>query len=208
MHSDADLARIAFVTRAYPRMRKQISALLLGPGLLAMLRGVRQDDGLVVFIGACVNLGMILILRLVDPWLDRRFGRIVVSGDDWDRHNLAPATFVVAVIVLASLSDLLGFGAPSSLLLLMPAAVGLWIFIRDWPYRPYTAIFVVVCTFAAVAPGGGGDRPDLLEWRMRADAAVVIAWMLVGLFDLLLLRRVLGPRKDTASKEETHADAV
>lgn len=71
------------------------------------------------------------------------------------------------------------------------ASAGLWVTIRDWPHRAYTSIFFIVCLIAAVLLPAIAHWHDYIEWRLRADAAVVLAWMVVGACDFLMLRRVM-----------------
>ncbi len=79
--------------------------------------------------------------------------------------------------------------------------------VRDWPYRPYTLIVTVVCALASAVLLGERGNPDILVWRMRADAAAILAWVIVGMGDLVTLCRVM-PHRAGATEHESHADSL
>src|SRR5690606_5806817 len=129
-------------------------------------------------------------LTAPEKWLDRRFGR-VRRGFTGAWRDVAPMLFAISLAPLAVLDDWsLGSGGPSVLMLAL-AVLGLWITVRDWPYRPHALIFCATCAVSSLWLGAVSDRPDLLLWRMRADAMAILAWMAVGLFDFLMLRHLL-----------------
>jgi hypothetical protein len=100
----------------------------------------------------------------------------------------------------------LSAGGPSPILLGL-ATLGLWLAIRDWPYRPQLLVFFATCLISGLALGEASHRPDFLEWRMRPEAAAVLGWMVVGACDLFTLFRVL-PRGAEVREHGNHADAV
>jgi hypothetical protein len=188
--SDPGLRRIAFVTRAYPRMRAAALAVGFGPIVIWFLRSTRQQDARGALIAAAGFLATGYLVRYAERWFDARFGRVVRP---WDRKFLWwPLVFGASMPFVVSFDDWsLNSGGPSPILLSL-AALGLWLTIRDWPYRPQLLVFFATCLASGLALGHVSRRPDFLAWRMRADAAVVLAWMLVGCLDLLTLRRVLS----------------
>jgi len=205
--TDPGLRRIAFVTRAYPRMRVAILNIGAGPAVIWWLRCARQDE---------LGLAALAILTLVacgwslrqgpEQWLDRRFGRVVPSEADtewsWRRH--LP---LIAGVVLWRAEDWAQQTGGPPVFMLALTALGVRMFVRDWPYRSYTLIFTIVCALAsAVLIAEHGD-PDIMSWRMRADAAVILAWMMVGVGDLITLFRVM-PHRPGATEYERHADTL
>lgn len=193
----SDLARIAFVTRAYPRMRAAITAIAIGPVQIAMLRSIRLED----YRAFAVAIGVLLAAKwllsyAIEPMLDRRFGRVVNRSKGTTAEAVWPVAAGALGAVILELDDWSLERGGVSILMMALAAVGLWICIRDWPFRRYTVIFPIVCAVASVIVGSiDAGQADLLKIRMQADAAAVLAWMSVGCLDLLMLRRVM-PKTD------------
>lgn len=187
--SDSDLRRITFVTGAYPRMRAAALSVAIGPSVIWLLRSVRQDDEWGMLIGFAAVFVSSLPLRHAGCWFDRRFGRVVRP---WDRKfPWWPFVYGASFPLVVAFDDrALSFGGPSPIFLAL-AAFGLWLTIRDWPYRPQLLVFFATCLVSALALGHVSHQSDFLAWRMRADAAAVLAWMVVGCLDFLTLRRVL-----------------
>jgi hypothetical protein len=202
-----DLARIAFVTRAYPRMRVAILNIGAGPILIWWLRYARGE-----------NLGMatLAIVTLVAcvwalhqgpaRWLDRRFGRVLpdepTSG--WNWRSQLPV--LAGVLIWRAESWAQRTGGPPVFMLAL-TVLSLRTFVRDWVYRPYTVIFTLVCALSSAVLIAEHGNPDILAWRMRTDAAAILAWMLVGVCDLITLFRVMPHRAD-AREHESHADSL
>ena len=205
--TDAHLRRIAFVTRAYPRMRAAALSLGFGPVVIWLLRSVRQKQDelgmLAVAFAAFLAAGS--ILRYAGRWFDRRFGRVVRP---WDRrYPWWPLLYGASMPFVMRFDDWsLSSGGPSPILLGL-ATLGLWLTIRDWPYRPQLLIFFATCLISGLALGEASHRPDFREWRMRAEAAAVLGWMGVGACDLFTLFRVL-PRAVEIRENGNHADAL
>lgn len=205
MRTPPDLARVAFVTRAYPRMRAAVLGVGFGPVVIWLLRCMRQDDWRGALIGFVALFAAGSMLRYAGRWFDRRFGRVVRP---WDRNfPWWPFLYGASMPFVVRFDDWsLSVGGPSPILLGL-AALGLWFAIRDWPHRPQVFVFVATCLVSGLALGEVSHRADFLEWRMRADAAVVLAWMFVGACDLMTLFRVL-PSAARDREQDPHADPL
>jgi hypothetical protein len=185
-----DLDRVAFVTRAYPRMRRAIANVMLGPVLIWLLRSVRLHDVGATVLGFVCFVPVLTALHYLDRWLDRRFGRVdngqSARRSGW-RAGLAAGLFNSGM----KFDDWVVRSGGPSVLLLALAGVGLWATIRDWPHRAYTSIFFAVCLVSALTLPSLAHQADFLEWRIRADTAAILAWMVVGVCDFLVLRQVM-----------------
>jgi hypothetical protein len=204
---EPDFARIAFVTRAYPRMRLAILNIGAAPALIWWLRCVRQDETAEGALAILTLVACLWSLRLgPEQWLDRRFGRVVPPDTDtaWSWRRYLP---LIAGVILWRTEDWAQQTGGPPVIMLALTALSVRIFVRDWPYRPYTLIFTVVCALASAVLIAERGNPDLLAWRMRADAAAILAWMMIGLGDLTMLFRVM-PRHAGATEHESHADPL
>lgn len=186
-------------------MRAAALGLGFGPIVIWLLRCVRQQDTWGALTGFAALLAVGSMLRYAGRWFDRRFGRVIRP---WDRKfpwwPFLYGAFTPFVIGFDDWS--VSSGGPSPTLLSL-AALGLWLTIRDWPYRPQVLVFFATCLISGLALGEVSHRADLLEWRMRAEAAAVLSWMVVGACDLVTLFRVL-PRVADIREHGTHADPV
>jgi hypothetical protein len=176
-----------------------------GPILIWLLRSARQEDWRGTSIGLAALLVSGFMLRVAGRWFDRRFGRVIRSHDEKDAWW--PFLWGACTPIVLRLDEWsLNAGGPSPILLGL-AALGLWFTIRDWPYRPQLVVFFATCLIAGLALGEVSDRADFLEWRIRAESSVVLAWMVVGACDLFTLFRVL-PRPADMPEHGTHVDSV
>ena len=204
---ESDLGRIAFVTRAYPRMRLAILTIGTAPALIWWLRCVRQAERAEAALAILTLVACLWLLRLgPEQWLDRRFGRVVPPAADtasgWRRY----LPLIVGVILWRTEAWAQQTGGPP-LLMLALTAFSVRTLVRDWPYRPYALVVTVVCALASAVLIAERGSPDLLTWRMRADAAVILAWVMVGVSDLWTLFRVM-PHHAAAAEEESRADSL
>ncbi|HEY0876270.1 MAG TPA: hypothetical protein VGD94_22545 [Vicinamibacterales bacterium] len=200
-----DLERIAFVTRAYPRMRESISGLLLGPGLLLMVWGIELEESHYLRLGISLTLGAMVARWFLDRWLNQRFGRVLKTSLSEADRALIAVTVVFGAVGVLSLDDwVLDKGGPPVLMLTL-VVVGLWLCVRAWPFRVYTLILPAVCAAAAVqlAVSGPNPSPDL---RVLVKAAAILAWMTIGLLDLVALRRMFQHR--SIEREALHGNTL
>ena len=200
-----DLERIAFVTRAYPRIRESISGLLLGPGLLLMVWGIELEESHYLRLGISLTLGAMVARWFLDRWLNRRFGRVLKTSLSEADRALIAVTVVFGAVGVLSLDDwVLDKGGPPVLMLTL-VVVGLWLCVRAWPFRVYTLILPAVCAAAAVqlAVSGPNPSPDL---RVLVKAAAILAWMTIGLLDLVALRRMFQHR--SIEREALHGNTL
>ena len=199
-----DVTRVAFLTRAYPRMRHAVLTAVTGPAMIWNLRSARLDEFWGLLAGVLFALGAV---PLLERWADRRFGRVKTEESESDSWALLRPILFGASFLPVWKVDLWAVraGGPSVMLLGL-AGLALWMTIRDWPFRPYILIFFVACLSSVLMLEGIRDGEVLLQWRIRTDTACVLAWMLVGFFDFMLLRRLMPGCAD--SHEREHADAV
>jgi hypothetical protein len=182
------LARIAFVTREYGRLRGSIQSAFFAPFAVLALQSQRNEDLQATFwwfLGLCIvgpaGAGG------VHSWMDRRFGRVVATGATHAWRWWLPFIVGGAYSMLEKLDTWsLKEGRPS-VLLLTAGSVGLWYAVRDWPHRKHLAMSVFVCLAAAVFL----SHPDSLEWRPIVELSVVAVWIGVCASDFIMLREVL-----------------
>lgn len=204
---ESDLERIAFVTRAYPRMRVAILNLGMGPVLIWFLRYARGENlGLaplaILFLIACLWA----LRQGPERWLDRRFGRVLSTAETSALNWRDQLPVIAGIFVWQAESWAQRTGGPPIFMLAL-TALSVRILIRDWPYRRYAVIFTLVCALSsAILVAEQGD-PEILAWRMRTDTAAVLAWMMVGVGDLITLFKVMPHRAD-ATEHESHADSL
>ena len=104
--SEADrLRRIAFVTRAYGRLRGSIKSAFVVPFAMLAIQGDRNGDSHAVFLWV-LALGLVgpAAAGVLDYWMNRRFGRVVKSERSDDAWRLwLPLALVFAYSVLEKL---------------------------------------------------------------------------------------------------------
>ena len=207
-HPDVDLARIAFVTRAYGRLQGSILSAFFVPFAVLAAQRFREDD-------VSATFAWILVLcvvgaagaSLVHYWMDRYFGRVVGDGAPFRWNAWRPLLLGGAYSMLEKFDGWsLREGQPS-VMLMAAGAVVLWMAVRDWPHRQHMALTVFVCfAGAALLPlAGAGQAP---QWRVNLELAAAASWIVVCALDFLMLRRFLGGQRRVDTTERTHADSV
>ena len=200
--AEPGLQRIAFVTSHYATLRGGVTRAIFAPLLLAVgalqflleyLDPSRSLTGLILGLANIFGfaaLGIVLWLRS-RRWMDRRFGRVLVSAPLV--RSAAIVACQIGYAVVSRVDDSYGPGLPSAKFMFI-AAVALWCCVRLWPYSVHYGLLTLVTIGFALPFATLATDAAVELWEIRAFVTTILGWMVAGLIDLAMLFKAMPQR--------------